>query len=102
MIVLAINEETKGATSLIGYMELEDANRPGTPNDFKDLHPVFLKNWDDFRNLIFIRIYTFEGITEDKQDGLLELAETFIEFKPSINPKVEFFVSKKVLKLYED
>ncbi|WP_176547264.1 hypothetical protein [Bacillus sp. AFS053548] len=40
-MILAIREEIKRATSLIGYMVLEDVNRPGIPNDFKDLHPVF-------------------------------------------------------------
>ncbi|MEE6453123.1 hypothetical protein RAH41_21445 [Gottfriedia acidiceleris] len=100
-MILAINEDTKGARSLIGYMVLEDVNRPGTPNDFKDLHPVFLKEWDDDRNLIFARIYTFDSINEEKIDALLELAETFIEFKPNVNPKVDFFVAKEVLTLYE-
>ncbi|PEC51057.1 hypothetical protein COJ46_09910 [Bacillus sp. AFS077874] len=101
-MILAINEDTKGARSLIGYMVLEDVNRPGTPNDFKDLHPVFFKDWDDDRNLIFARIYTFDSITEEKQDALIELAETFIEFKPSVNLKLDFFVASEVLKLYEN
>lgn len=100
-MILAIREEIKRATSLIGYMVLEDVNRPGTPNDFKDLHPVFLKDWDDDRNLIFVRVYTFDNLTEEKQDSLLELAETFIEFKPSVNHKVNFYVSKEVSKLYD-
>ncbi len=101
-MIHAINEDTKGARSLIGYMVLEDVNRPGTPNDFKDLHPVFLKDWDDDRNLIFARIYTFDSINEEKIDALIELAETFIEFKPSVNLKVDFFVENEVLKLYEE
>jgi len=100
-MILAIREEIKRATSLIGYMMLEDVNHPGTPNDFKDLHPVFLKDWDDDRNLIFVRVYTFDNLTEEKQDALLELAETFIEFKPSANHKVNFYVSKEVSKLFD-
>ncbi|PGM56991.1 hypothetical protein [Bacillus sp. AFS053548] len=48
-----------------------------------------------------MRIYTFESITDEKQDALIELAETFIEFKPSVNPKVDFFIANEVFKLYE-
>ncbi|WP_129688310.1 hypothetical protein [Gottfriedia acidiceleris] len=81
-MILAIREEIKRATSLIGYMVLED-------------------DWDDDRNLIFVRIYTFDNLRDDKQDALLELAETFIEFKPSVNLKVDFFVASEVIKLYE-
>ncbi|XRG76990.1 hypothetical protein V5E38_14140 [Rossellomorea sp. GAMAL-10_SWC] len=101
-MIFIINEIKKGYYEKIGYMVLEDVRRAGTPNDFKDLHPVFLKDWDDDRNLIFARIYTFDNITEEKQDALIELAERFIELKPSVNFKVDFFVANEVLELYEN
>ncbi|QKE71330.1 hypothetical protein HPK19_00280 [Arthrobacter citreus] len=100
-MIFIVKEIKKGFYEKIGYMVLEDVRRAGTPNDFNDLHPVFLKDWDDDRNLIFVRVYTFDNLTEEKQDALLELAETFIEFKPSVNHKVNFYVSKEVSKLFE-
>ncbi|MEH7455077.1 hypothetical protein [Gottfriedia acidiceleris] len=32
------------------------------------------QDWDDDRNLVFVRIYTFDSITEKKIDALIELA----------------------------
>jgi hypothetical protein len=101
-MIFVINEESEEkGNEIIGYMVLEDVRRAGTPNDFKDLDPVYLKDWDDNRNLIFVRMYTFDNLTEEKQNALLQLGETFIEFKPNVNHKVNFYVSKELSKLYD-
>jgi len=78
----------------IGYLLLEDCQRSGMPEDFQFLHPVFLKNWDDFRNLITVKIITFQALSAIAIDEITYLAETLIEFKPAVNPKLEFIVSK--------
>lgn len=57
--------------------------------------------WDDERNLIVIKIYTYEEINNDQKDGLLDLASTLVEFKPSVNHRFDFFVSNKLLKLID-
>ncbi|MCE4048090.1 MULTISPECIES: hypothetical protein [Bacillaceae] len=101
-IIFAINEEKKGCGRLIGYLYLEDLKRAGTPKDFEFLNPVFLEDWDDFRNLIVARVITYENISAEEKEELLFLASTMIEFKPAVNHKVEFFISKELSAFSED
>lgn len=50
--------------------------------------------WGDERNLIVIKIYTYEEINNDQKYGLLDLASTLVEFKPSVNHRVDFLFQK--------
>lgn len=67
------------------------------------LKPIYEdgKIWDNKRNLIVIKIYTYEEINNDQKDGLLDLASILVEFKPSVNHRFDFFVSNKLLKLID-
>lgn len=103
-IIFKIKESKKGFNEEKGYMVLEDTRRAGTLDDFDFLKHCFDEEnvWDDFRNLIFIKIYTFFEVTTDEKDALLELAETMIEWKPSVNHRVDFYVSDEFSKLYDE
>lgn len=102
-MVLLINKDTDTYTKVIGYITIEDCRRPGKLVDFPHLEKYYDEDneWDDFRNLLIVNIYTFEDLTEKERDDLTYIAVTFIEFKPAINFKVEFYKDKSLLKLYE-
>lgn len=86
-----------GETRHIGYLYLEDLKRAGTPEDFSFLDPVFLEDWDDFRNVIDAKVILMEEVkSAEEKDELLYLAETMIEFKPAVNPRIDIIISKEL------
>lgn len=99
-IILALNEDYGDGREIVGYLYLEDFRRAGTPEDFKEFHPVYLEDWDDYRNLIVARVVTYKDLSAEEEEELLCLAETFIEFKPAVNIKVEFHVLKELNELF--
>lgn len=102
-MIFKIREDYKSKSTEIGFMVLEDCRRAETLDDFSYLKPMYEDGeiWGDERNLIVIKIYTYEEINNDQKDGLLDLASTLVEFKPSVNHRVDFFVSNKLLELID-
>lgn len=103
-MIFKIREDYGYESTEIGFLVLEDCRRAGTLDDFSYLKPVYENGeiWDDERNLIIAQIYTYEEINEEQKDGLLELASTLVEFKPNVNHRVDFFVSKELLELTDE
>lgn len=101
-MIFLIYHNKEDYNEVIGFMVLEDKRRPGTLEDFDYLKSCYeCDEWDDFRNLITIKIYTFTKLSDIEYENLRLLADTFIEFKPSVNHRVDFIVNSTLLKLYE-
>ena len=103
-MIFAINHVKEGYQDIIGFMVIEDKRRPGKLDDFDYLKSCYKSDdeWDDFRNLITIKIYSFCEISNNEYEDLEMLASTLIEFKPSVNYRVDFTVNDTLLNLYEE
>lgn len=103
-MIFKIREDYGYESSEIGFLVLEDCRRAGTLDDFSYLKPMYenCEICDDERNLIIAKIYTYEEINEEQKDSLLELASTLVEFKPNVNHRVDFFISKELLELTDE
>lgn len=85
-----------------GFMIIEDTRRKAILDDFDYLKEAYLdlnEEWDSSDNFIKISICTYEVLNEDEKDLLCEIASTFIEFKPCIDYRIDFFVDEKLVKI---
>ncbi|QAT41734.1 hypothetical protein [Aminipila luticellarii] len=103
-IMVFVIEIEPHETAIILY---EDTRRSGNLlEDFSFLYPNFYqseKEWDDFRNLIKATVFVFKkSLLEDEEmkDFLLYIAESMIEYKPEVNPKIEFKLDKTLFEYY--
>ena len=95
-LIFGVIEENPFRAIHLGFIYFEDYERAGTPNDFQEFHPIFLEDWDDLRNLIVARIIAFQPLNTVQKENLEYLASSMIEFKPSVNHKIEHYVDKEL------
>jgi hypothetical protein len=101
-LIFEILEDVETHFLRVGYLVVEDCRREGKLEDFPFLVPNYYKDeseWDDFRNLLISTIYTFKEIDEDEIDCLSFFVDTLTEFKPSVNPRIDFVVDKSLEEL---
>lgn len=90
----------------IALILFEDHHRPGElMRDFPSLYPKYYASeaeWDDSRNLISALILTLDGEISDEElkDDLVCLADSMIEYKPSVNTKITFHYDPKASQYY--